>query len=174
MAMSRTTEFSEYDPRWPQLFAEEARALKLTLGPAAVDIVHVGSTAVPGMPGKGIIDILITVPDVQAQATYAEPLAGLGYIERQVDRPDPFFTKPAVKPRIHNVHITQVGSQRARSLVAFRDLLRNDKTAFDEYAVLKRRLTNESAGNMAQYSRGKEKLATRLEEQALADADDTS
>jgi GrpB-like predicted nucleotidyltransferase (UPF0157 family) len=163
--------FQEYSPSWPEEFRRERESLASAMGDAAVEIDHVGSTAIPGMPGKGIIDILVTVHSLDPPA-YDAPLRRLGYIDRPVDRPDPFYTKPAVKPRTHNVHVAVVDSPRAKSLRAFRDYLTEHPQEAGEYEQLKRALADRPDADWDNYSQRKLELAEKIESRATAWAED--
>jgi GrpB-like predicted nucleotidyltransferase (UPF0157 family) len=160
-------DFQEYSPEWPSVFEKERERLRSVLGEIAPDVQHVGSTAIPAMPGKGIVDILIAVPEGTPQSAYDGPLRGLGYIERPVDRPDPFYTKPSVKPRTHNVHVATAGGNRARSLLAFRDYLRAHPDEAARYERLKRKLADHPERDWDRYSREKLELASELEARAV-------
>jgi GrpB-like predicted nucleotidyltransferase (UPF0157 family) len=160
-------DFHEYSPDWPAAFASERERLLDALGNAGATIEHVGSTAIPGMPGKGIVDILVALPPGTKRERYDSPLRELGYIERPVDRPDPFYTRPAVKPRTHNVHVAQAGSARSRSLIAFRDYLRAHPGEAARYEALKRELADHPGRDWDRYSRTKLGLASELEARAV-------
>lgn len=162
-------EFHEYDPGWPAAFRQEAVRLRADLGDAARRIEHVGSTAILGMPGKGIIDILVTVDSLEPEEVYEIPLTRLGYIRRPVpERPEsPFFTKPATKPRSHNVHIAEAGSRREASMLAFRDYLRARPEEAARYGQAKRELVKEFPNDWPQYSTCKKNIAAELEARAM-------
>ena len=158
----------EFNDAWAIRFEAEARELRRALQSVAIDVHHVGSTAVPGMPGKGIIDILLTVQSLTPKEAYATALHELGYIERPVPRPDsPFFTKPEVKPRDFNMHIAVVGSPREVSMLAFRDYLRSHPAEASRYAEVKRRLARGESPDWASYGDGKHSFVTELERQSL-------
>jgi GrpB-like predicted nucleotidyltransferase (UPF0157 family) len=104
------------DPTWPARFAAEAARIRAALGPLALRVDHVGSTAVPGLAAKPIIDIQISVAQVQPMHSYRPALEGLGY--RHIPYPDPdgvvrypFFGKPPTRPREFHIHLAQAGSQ---------------------------------------------------------------
>jgi len=160
----------EYDPKWRDAFEQERMRLLSRLSGVAREILHVGSTAIPGMPGKGIIDILMVVDSLDPQDAYAVPLLDLGYISRPVpERPEsPFFTRPAVKPRSHNLHVAIAGSKRVKSLLAFRDYLRADPAAAQRYAEAKRGLARGNRIDLEAYSGGKAAVAAALEQEAVA------
>src|SRR5215831_10673483 len=133
-------EIVPYDPRWPAAFQAEARRLRDALGTLALRIEHHGSTAVPGLAAKPIIDIQIAVADLQPLKAYAVPLASVGYVH--VPHPDdafcPFFHRPTEWPHTHHVHVVEAGGEEERRTLAFRDYLREHSDVAREYAALKR------------------------------------
>ena len=135
-------EIVDYDASWPAAFEAERERLGAALGELAVRIEHKGSTAVPGLPAKPVIDIQISVARLQPLAAYAEPLRREGYTHRA--HPDdafcPFFHRPASWPHSHHVHAVAAGGAEERRTLAFRDALRADARLALEYAALKRRL----------------------------------
>jgi len=139
-------EIVEYDPRWPAMFAEEAERLRGALDPALViGLEHFGSTAVPGLAAKPIIDILIAVRSIaQARSTVIEPLARLGYVYwSQNPKTDRLFFVKGMPPhgarRTHHVHIAEPTAEPWRN-VPFRDYLRDHPDEAQRYATLKRDL----------------------------------
>lgn len=167
--MQSSAIFREYDPVFPERFEVERSRLAAELQDVAVQIHHVGSTSIPGMPGKGIIDILVTVNVLEPEEAYAAPLKQLGYIRRPVpERPEsPFFTRPPVKPRSHNVHIAKIGSRREASMMAFRDYLRTFPEATRRYEEAKRSLATARPGDWSYYSQKKLEIASELEQEAM-------
>ena len=136
-----------YDPRWPALFDTERVRLEASLRDWLVGgIHHVGSTAVPGMPAKPIVDMVAGVRDL-FDAGSAEPaLMGLGY-ERAVHRVDAvLFNRTAGGAHTHHLHLTVPGSELWRERLAFRDALRANPALVVEYAELKHRLVAEAGG----------------------------
>src|SRR3984893_4686897 len=123
-------EIVNYDPRWPVLFDEEAERLRAVLDPSLiVGLEHFGSTAVPGLSAKPIIDILIAVRSLaDAQATFVEALRNLDYVY-WADNPKKdrmFFVRgmpPFGSRRSHHVHVTEPHGEMWQRL-AFRDYLR--------------------------------------------------
>ncbi len=136
---AETLQVVPYDRRWPEQFEAERRRLATALGAIAVRIDHNGSTSVPGLAAKPIIDIQISVTQVQALETFATPLRQLGYTH--VPHPDdafcPFFHRPATWPHTHHVHVAERGGSEERRTLAFRDYLRIHPKARHEYAALK-------------------------------------
>jgi GrpB-like predicted nucleotidyltransferase (UPF0157 family) len=134
-----------YDPNWPVMFEEEALRLRRALGQLAVRIDHHGSTAVPGLSAKPVIDIQVGVANLQPLEAYGRPLEMLGYIH--VVHPDdafcPFFHRPAGWPHTHHVHVVQAGGNEERRTLAFRDYLRHHADMAREYERLKYQLMTE-------------------------------
>ena len=132
-----------YDPAWPLLFTEEAARIREAFGSHASRIDHVGSTAVPGLAAKAVIDIQVSVRSFEARELYEELLLQLGYTHFRLgefDRVYPFFKRPTTWPSSHHVHLCASGSREEQEHLAFRDYLRGDAGAAASYAALKREL----------------------------------
>ena len=132
-----------YDDSWPAQFEAEAARLAQVLGELALRIEHVGSTSVPGLAAKPVIDIQVSVASLDDQAAFAAPLGRLGYVHVPLgdfDAVYPFFQKPADWPCTHHVHLCVAGSDEERRHLAFRDRLRRDTALAAQYVELKRRL----------------------------------
>jgi len=164
-----------YNANWPALFEAEAARLRTALGSLALRIDHHGSTAVPGLAAKPVIDIQISVAVLQPLDPYRRPLETLGYVH--VPHPDdafcPFFHRPSVWPHTHHVHVVQAGGDEERRTLAFRDYLRQHDEAALEYAQLKRQLIDEihpsdDAGREA-YAKRKSAFVERIVALGLAD-----
>ena len=137
-----TLQVVPYDPGWPAAFAAEAISLRDALGSLALRIDHHGSTSIPGLAAKPIIDIQVSVAALQPLAAYAEHLRAVGYLH--VPHPDDsfcaFFHRPSEWPHTHHVHVVQVGGAEERRTLAFRDYLRDHADAAREYGQLKQDL----------------------------------
>lgn len=171
----RTREYrlSEYDPEWPARFDEESTALLDALGELAVRIEHVGSTSVPGLAAKPVIDIQISVVSLIPRSPIVGSLKAFGY-EHSIDPIEPqheFFSKgyDGGGPQKVNVHVCEVGSTWERRHLAFRDELRRDPGAAAEYAALKRRLADEHPRDIFSYVDGKTTFIRSIEARAVAD-----
>jgi len=140
-----------YDPAWPVEFARERDRLAARLGATALRIEHNGSTAVPGLAAKPIIDIQISVARLQPMDVYADALARLDYVHMPHDDDSfcPFFHRPAVWPHTHHVHVVDAGGVEEWRTLAFRDYLRNNAQAARDYGALKARLAVEFGGGDA-------------------------
>jgi GrpB-like predicted nucleotidyltransferase (UPF0157 family) len=154
-------EIVDYDPRWPQLFDEEAERLRATLDPSLImGLEHFGSTAVPDLSAKPVIDILIAVRSLaEVQASFVESLRKLDYVwwaeNPKTDRM--FFVKgmpPFGSKRTHHVHVTEIHGEMWRRL-AFRDWLRAHPEDARSYGQLKRRLAAEYPTDREAYTDAK-------------------
>jgi GrpB-like predicted nucleotidyltransferase (UPF0157 family)/uridine kinase len=158
-----------YDSRWALRAQEELRRLGETLGSAAVRLEHVGSTAVPGLAGKPILDLQLSVAAIAQRDLYVKPLQGLGY----TFIPDPgspdfhFFAKPLVRPRSHHLHVCEAGSEHERRHIAVRDFLRVHSDEARSYETLKRDLLERFHSDRLEYIAGKERYLDQLQARAL-------
>src|SRR6266851_4072227 len=138
-----------YDSAWPAAFERERERLRPALGPLALRIEHHGSTAVPGLAAKPVIDIQISVARLHPIGAYAPALARLGYVHapHADDAVCPFFHRPAEWPHTHHVHVVEAGSEEERRTLAFRDYLRAHADVAREYEALKRQIAHEYTGD---------------------------
>ena len=166
-------EIVPYNPAWPAAFALERDRLRAALGDLALRIDHNGSTAVPGLAAKPVIDIQISVASLQNVAAYAAPLEQLGYshLAHADDERCPFFYRPSAWPHTHHLHIVEAGGEEERRTLAFRDYLRGHADAAREYAALKRELAAEHGGGSADareaYATAKTSFVSRILDAAL-------
>jgi GrpB-like predicted nucleotidyltransferase (UPF0157 family) len=148
----------EYDASWPERYEAEAARLSEALGDVAARLEHVGSTSVPGLAAKPVIDIQLSVQSFEPADRYADPLRRLGY-EQFPDPATPehriFVLPKGGGPRQVNLHVCEVGSEWERRHPAFRDRLRADPVARDEYAALKRKLALEHGNDVEAYADAK-------------------
>jgi GrpB-like predicted nucleotidyltransferase (UPF0157 family) len=134
-----------YDPRWPGEFEAERQRIAGALGALALRIDHHGSTAVPGLSAKPVIDVQVSVASLHPIEPYVERLAPLGYVHvpHADDAVCPFFHRPAAWPHTHHVHLVEAGGDEERKTLAFRDYLRAHEPVAREYEALKRALAGE-------------------------------
>jgi GrpB-like predicted nucleotidyltransferase (UPF0157 family) len=128
-----------YDPSWPRRFEAERAELTRVLGPwLAGPIEHIGSTAVPGLIAKPVIDIMAGVRDLESSLDARAALASLEYLYFPY-RPEVmhWFCKPSPARRTHHLHLVPVGSALWDERLLFRDYLRSSPVAAEEYAALK-------------------------------------
>ena len=131
-----------YDPAWPADFLAEAERIHLAFGELALRIEHVGSTSIPGLAAKPVIDIQVSVSSLEPRARYRTLMVDLGYTHFPLGAFDlvyPFFKRPPGWPSTHHVHLCASGSEQERDHLAFRDYLRRNPAVAAEYASLKRK-----------------------------------
>ncbi|MFG2166219.1 GrpB family protein [Micromonospora chersina] len=157
-----------YDDRWPGLFAEEAALIGRTIGPWITGgIHHVGSTAVPGLAAKPVVDIMVGVADLESSRPCIERLQPLAYCYWPY-RADVmhWFCKPRPSHRTHHLHLVPTGSPRYLDVLAFRDHLRARPDARADYEALKRDLAARHPNDRDAYTEGKTDLIGQLTEAA--------
>lgn len=145
-----------YSPRWPELFVREAQLLRAALPALVRDLQHIGSTAVPGLPAKPIIDIALAIPAFAELPSVVQALASLGYrCHGEYGLPGRhFFTKG--QPPTHHLHVVEEGSRHWTRWMTFRDLLLKDADLRRRYADHKHALARQFAGNRAGYTAAKD------------------
>ena len=165
-----------YDTAWPATFAAEATRIRESLAALALRIEHVGSTAVPGLAAKPVVDIQVSVRTLERLSAYFQPLSAIGYTHvplGDVDRVYPFFQKPSAWPSTHHIHLCVLGSNHERRHLAFRDYLRDHPPVADEYVQLKRILAAANHGDTLEsreaYSLSKSAFIAAVLERASAD-----
>ena len=166
-------QIAPYDPEWPVRFDRERDLLRREIGTWVVgDIHHVGSTAVPGLDAKPIIDILVGVGDLATSRACFEPLAKLEYLHAPY-LPDEmhWFCKPDPSRRTHHLHLVPHDSPRYRDELAFRDHLRSRPEKARDYAELKRRLAARFEYDREGYTKAKADFIEGTLREAGASAD---
>ena len=158
-----------HDPRWQEKFECEAAAVRGALGSVAQRVDHVGSTSVPGLPAKPIVDINVSVPDIMAVDSYRGPLERIGYLFVPVpESPDfHFFGKPAARPRTFHIHVCETGSLHERRQLAVRDYLRTHPEEAAAYGAVKRAIAERHPGDRPRYIAEKDPYVEALERRAL-------
>ena len=145
--MGRIIEVVDYDPNWIKAFEDEASALTNVFAPRLLEIHHVGSTSVPNLAAKPIIDILVILDDTSDIDRFSPAMERLGYRVRGecLDAVIPgtpgrfYFTKDTNGVRSHHAHVCAKGHQEIFDKLAFRDYLRANPDVATAYAELKRR-----------------------------------
>ncbi len=164
----------DYNPAWPAWYAAEEETIAAALGPAALRIEHTGSTSVPGLPAKPIIDILLLVPDPADEDAYVPVLEKVGY-ELRVREPD-WYDHRMLRRRTEtgapynvNLHVfaPTSGKTEIGRMLRFRDWLRQNPTDRDHYAAVKRDLATRSWKHVQNYADAKtttiEQILTRAQ-----------
>ncbi|MBN1458737.1 MAG: GrpB family protein [Armatimonadetes bacterium] len=154
-----------YEPAWAEMFREEEARLRTTLGDHVVRIEHVGSTSVPGLHAKPILDIVLAVRDMSQVTTFEQAVAPLGYLHK-ADNDMPgrlYFVKRLADDRsTHHLNITELGTDCWFSHVAFRDYLRACRESMEEYRELKQELAREHPQDRPAYLAAKEPFIARI------------
>jgi GrpB-like predicted nucleotidyltransferase (UPF0157 family) len=152
----------DYDPRWPELFRQHAARIAAALGPEALSIEHIGSTSVPDMPAKPIIDILVVVKDSAKEESYLPALVAAGY-QLRVREPD-FHQHRMLRTPTKDVHIHvfSAGSQEIDRYLVFRDRLRTNSADHKTYADAKRRLARNDWSDMNAYANAKTSVVEQI------------
>ncbi|MEP7157996.1 MAG: GrpB family protein [Chloroflexota bacterium] len=140
---SDPVELAPYDPAWPERYEVMRARLAAALGEVAVRIEHVGSTAVPGLSAKPVIDIQVSVPDVTDEDSYRDAIESQGFGLRWIEPHHRYFRPPPGLPREYQVHVCSVGSEWERVHLLFRDYLRAHPETAEEYSALKARLAGQ-------------------------------
>ncbi|HEX3746965.1 MAG TPA: GrpB family protein [Bryobacteraceae bacterium] len=166
MTPDGTIPIAPYDPRWPHLFLAERARLMATLAGRALRIEHTGSTAVPGLAAKPIVDITLTVADSSDEPTYVPALTGAGYILR-IREPawheHRMFKGPDTDV---NLHVLSDGCPEIDRILLLRDWLRSQPADRDLYARTKRELAGRQWNSVDEYAAAK----TAVIEEILARA----
>lgn len=145
-----------YDPEWPRRFAELGSRLRAALGDVALRIDHIGSTAVPGLGAKPVIDIQISVAALEPVEEFREPLERLGYVYRadNTERTKRYFREPPGQPRTH-IHVRRAGSFSEQFPLLLRAYLRAHSDELAGYEELKRELAAKFPHDGAAYTDAK-------------------
>jgi len=148
----------DYSAEWPRRFEIERERIEAALGPGTGTVEHIGSTAVPGLAAKPIVDILVTVEDVDDEGSYRAPLEGAGYVLRVREPGHRMFRTPRLD--VH-LHVWSAGSEEAGRILMFRDWLRCHADDRALYARTKRELAGQWP-DMNYYAQAKSAVISRI------------
>ena len=162
--LARTIEVVDHDPAWETAFVREAARLLDVFGGTLVAIHHVGSTAIPALAAKPIIDILVVLQETRTIDRFSVPMQELGYRVRGecLDAEIPgiagrfYFSKDSFGMRSHHVHVCAVGHREITDKLAFRDYLRTHPHIAAEYGRIKKKLAIAHRDDNVAYMRGKD------------------
>jgi GrpB-like predicted nucleotidyltransferase (UPF0157 family) len=165
---------ANYSPLWPRKFAEEQSRLAAQL-PAAAIIEHIGSTAVPGLAAKPVIDILIGLPDFDLADELVPRIVSMAYeyvpkyeTELPLRR---FFRKERDGIRTHHIHMVGIGTDFWNRHLLFRDHLRAHPEIAAQYAALKLALAERDWRDVNEYADAKTEFIRRIEDEAARQSD---
>jgi GrpB-like predicted nucleotidyltransferase (UPF0157 family) len=157
-----------YDPDWPERFKTWRYRLAGLLGPVALRIEHVGSTSVPGLVAKPIVDIQVSVAELGGEDGYVPPCEAAGLQLRFREHEHRYFVQPPGQPREVQVHVCQQASGWERRHLLFRDFLRGSSAARETYAAAKRQAARLWADDRAAYGAAKSAVIRSILDQAEA------
>jgi GrpB-like predicted nucleotidyltransferase (UPF0157 family) len=153
---------AEYDPEWPALFAREESRIRAVLGDKAILVEHAGSTSVPGLAAKPIIDIVLAVPDSADEHAYVPAMEAAGYVLR-VREPDWFEHRLLKGPDTDiNLHVFTASSTEIDRMLLFRDWLRGNDAERDAYLRVKRDLAHRTWRHVQQYADAKTAIINQI------------
>lgn len=157
-----------YNPRWPAMFDHEAKRIRAALASLAIRVEHVGSTSVPGLAAKPIIDIVLAVPDSADETAYVPPLAAAGYVLRGRE-PDWFEHRLFSGPEVDvNLHVFSAGEAEIDRMVLFRDWLRSHDDDRDAYLRVKRELARRTWRYVQHYADSKTDIVQQIMARAIS------
>lgn len=158
----------DYDPRWPDLYEEERAKIAGTLADLVVDIHHIGSTSVPGLAAKPVIDILVGVKHLDLTSTHMAEMTAVGYEYRgDAGISGRLFFRKGI-PRTHHVHVVRYGDEIWDNHLLFRDYLQAHPGEARRYAELKRQLASSYKYDRARYTESKSPFITSVLSRARA------
>jgi GrpB-like predicted nucleotidyltransferase (UPF0157 family) len=164
-----TIHLAEYDPGWPRLYAREAARIRSVLGERVRRLEHVGSTSVPGLAAKPVIDIVLAVPDSSDEPAYVPDLEAAGYVLR-IREPDWYEHRVFKGPDTNvNLHTFTDGCPEIERMTGFRDYLRTHDDERDLYLATKRDLAGREWRYVQHYADAKTAVVESIIARAAAD-----
>jgi GrpB-like predicted nucleotidyltransferase (UPF0157 family) len=170
-----SVEVFDYDPEWPIIFEKEKAMILNTIGNKVVAIEHVGSTAVPGLGAKPIIDIIVGIRHLSDAKDCVEPLRNIGYeyvpeYEASIPERRYFRKGPSNVPNQHyHLHIVEHNSDFWKCHLLFRDYLRTHPNTASEYHKLKKKLAATYGSNREAYTEAKTSFIESIVSKAIRD-----
>ena len=167
-------ELVPHNPKWAKLFEQEKQLLVGTFGETIFAIEHIGSTAIPGIPAKPILDMNVGVESLEIARGMKDRFAGLGYEHRPfvpgqslegLQAQELYVRGPETK-RTHFAHVTVYGSDFWNNSLLFRDYLQSHPGRAQEYDDLKQKLAQQYGNDRGSYSKGKEQFVLQTLEMA--------
>ena len=161
-------EIREYDPDWPRCYERAAARIRAALGSRVIRLEHAGSTSVPGLPAKPIIDIVLEVPDSSDEAAYVPDLEAAGFGLR-IREPD-WFEHRVLRGAdpVTNLHVFPARCDEVDRMLRFRDHLRGNAADRERYASAKRELAARDWTYMQQYADAKTDVVREIMARAEA------
>ncbi len=157
----------DYDPQWPCMYEEERACILNAIGEYLIDIQHVGSTSIPGLGAKPVLDIMPVIRDISLVEQCVEPLATLDYAyfgENGIPGRH-YFRKPAditSQPHKVHLHVLEKGHEQWDMMLLFRDYLRMHPESARQYNTLKRELAERYGSDRVGYTNAKESFVKSI------------
>jgi GrpB-like predicted nucleotidyltransferase (UPF0157 family) len=166
--LTKPIEIAEYEPDWPALYEREATGVRFVLGERVVRLEHAGSTSVPGLPAKPIIDMVLEVPDSADEPAYVPDMEAAGYVLR-IREPDWFEHRLFKGPETNiNLHVFSAGCPEVDRMLLFRDWLRTNEADRELYMAAKRDLAAREWKYVQQYADAKTAVVQEIMARAEA------
>ena len=169
MIIAQKVEVVPFCKQWAMMFAEEAEKLKRVFGKECLRIYHIGSTAIPGMSAKPIVDIMIEVHDIDHVDSYNDAMAVLCYQAMGENGiPKRRFFQKGGDERTHHVHVFPTGSEHIARHIAFKEYMIAHPEKARAYSRLKEGLAKQFPDDIEAYIKGKDEFVREIEKKALA------
>ncbi|OED31461.1 hypothetical protein BHE17_02515 [Planococcus maritimus] len=157
-----------YDKRWSAAFEEAAAEIRKILGSGCLDIQHIGSTAVPGLAAKPVIDVLVAVADIETVDRFEESFRKLGYHAKgENGLPGRRYFERGGDERTHHVHCYEQDNPEIARHLAFRDFLKVNPQTAAAYGQLKMELATQYPLDIERYIKGKQMMVEEIEKKAM-------
>jgi GrpB-like predicted nucleotidyltransferase (UPF0157 family) len=168
--MIRQVEVVPYDPNWTHAFQAEADEIRRILGPGVVAIHHIGSTSIPNLCAKPIVDLLVVVHDIEKMDAFNEEMSRLGYLPKGENGIPGrrYFIKGDEIHRTHHIHIFQTGHPDTERHLNFRDYLIAHPEDAQAYGRLKQDLARRFPTDIDSYVAGKDEFIKEIDQKAQA------
>ncbi len=152
----------DYNANWSSQYEQEKQQILLALGDTVTNIQHTGSTSVPGLAAKPVIDMLLGLKQIPPLSMQVSSLEAIGYsYHGELGIPGRHYFRKGM-PRTHQIHAVLTDGEFWERHILFRDFLRNNPLAAQRYAALKRKLAQEFAGDRTSYTNNKTPLIEQL------------
>ena len=156
-----------YDPNWKDMYKEESEKIKNVLSDIIIDIHHVGSTAIPGIKAKPVIDILVEVKDIEGVDQYNYKMRELGYeVMGEYGIPKRRFFRKGGNKRTHHIYIFKVGNEEIERHINFKEYMIAHPDKGQEYSKLKEKLANKYTYDVENYTNGKSDFIKGIDRKA--------
>jgi GrpB-like predicted nucleotidyltransferase (UPF0157 family) len=163
----RRVEVVSYNSNWKEMYKEESEKIKNILSDIIIDIHHIGSTAIPEIKAKPVIDILVEVKDIETVDRYNHKMEEFGYeVMGEYGIPKRRFFKKGGNKRTHHIHIFQVGNEEIERHINFKEYLIAHQDKAREYSKLKEELINKYSYDIESYTRGKNDFIKEIDRKA--------